>query len=126
MGDVIVKAIAFVLIPLYTRFLTPEAYGVYSLVLTFQAILIIVLGLGFNSAIFKVYNEVEDEGEKKRVVSTALLTLLFWGLPLTILLFMSVPFLSHLIWSSTETALYLKILFVLRHQHHQFPRTGVT
>ncbi len=112
MGDVIVKAIAFVLIPLYTRFLTPEAYGVYSLVLTFQAILIIVLGLGFNSAIFKVYNEVEDEGEKKRVVSTALLTLLFWGLPLTILLFMSVPFLSHLIWSSTETALYLKILFV--------------
>jgi O-antigen/teichoic acid export membrane protein len=111
-GEVIVRAVGFLLIPLYTRFLTTDDYGVWSLLQTFQLILILVLGLGFTSAVFKVYHETKDEKEKDRVVSTALLFLLAWGLPVTLVLSLSAVPLSRMVFGSVREAVYLRYVFV--------------
>ena len=109
-GDVAVKAIGFLLIPLYTRYLTPDDYGIWSLVHTFQMILIIVFSLGFNSAVFKVYHQTENEHEKDCVVSTALIFLILWGVPATGLLLYGAEFLSRMIFGSPDNALYLRYI----------------
>lgn len=111
LGDMIVKAINFLLIPLYARHLAPDEYGVYSLVLTFQFILVVILGLGFSSAIFKVYNDVDSEDEKNEVISTALIFLSGWGILAIAVFYFSSGFIAELIWSSTERAILLKLLF---------------
>ena len=112
MGDMIVKAIAFILIPLYTRHLSPDEYGVVSLLQTVQMVMIVILGLGLNSAIFKVYNDAKNEEEKNEVISTNLIFLFIWALPFTLIMIWSVKPLSMLIFGSPEEAVYLRILFI--------------
>ncbi|MBN1780438.1 oligosaccharide flippase family protein [bacterium] len=111
LGDMVVKAIAFFLIPLYTRHLSTESYGVYSLLQTIQMMLVLLLGLGFQSAIFKVYHEAKDDDERDRTISTALITYVIWAVPVTLLLMALSGRLALLIFNDAAVALYLRLIF---------------
>lgn len=111
MGDMAVKMISFLLIPLYGRYLTPDAYGAYAIIYTFFTVLTLVLSLGFNSAIIKVYHD-QNAHSKTGVISTALYTLLFSGLPITGLLVIFSPAISSLFFKTTDYTLYFRIIFV--------------
>jgi O-antigen/teichoic acid export membrane protein len=56
-----IRALNFLLLPLYTRYLTPTDYGVISLAETFAAFLALVIGLGFDSAIQRLYFQHVDD-----------------------------------------------------------------
>jgi len=86
-GTVSRSLIGFILIPLYTRYLTTEEYGVLALALVALASLIILFELGMSKALFRFYFETEDENDRKTVIGTCLLVLLIVGVPLLILLF---------------------------------------
>lgn len=55
-----VRALNFLLLPLYTRFLTPTDYGLLTLAETFAAFLALVIGLGFDSGIQRLYFHYVD------------------------------------------------------------------
>jgi len=69
-GRLASKAIGFLMIPLYTSFLTPEDYGIFELLTMLVMILGIMIQGGISSAMFKFYNSCEDKSEKKEYIST--------------------------------------------------------
>lgn len=72
-GVLINKAIAFVMLPVYTRFLTPSDYGVLELVqMTFEVVTIFA-GVSLVAGVFRFHAKAETEDEKAAVLATALL-----------------------------------------------------
>lgn len=114
MGDVIIKAIAFLLIPLYTRHLTTMDYGELSLLQAIEIALPIILSFGFNSAILKVFHDYDTQVEKKEVISTALLFIFLIALPICLLLIHNASFFARLIGfkSIDDATLYLQFIFI--------------
>ena len=55
LGTIIAQAVGFLLLPFYTRYLTPTDYGVMSLVNITMDIIGIVAGLGVTTAMSRFY-----------------------------------------------------------------------
>jgi len=114
MGDIIVKAIAFLLIPLYTRHLTTTDYGELSLLQAIEVALPIILSFGFNSAVLKVFHDYDTQADKKEIVSTAMIFIFITALPICLLLINSASFFARLIGfkSVEDTTFYLQLIFI--------------
>lgn len=63
----------FVLVPLYTRYLSPAQFGVYALVDIAVLMMVSVVGLGFNVSYLKWYAET-DEASHPKLLGTVVLT----------------------------------------------------
>ena len=74
-GRIASRAIGFLLIPVYTNFLSPEDYGVLELLTLFVALTGIIIQGGISAAVFKFFNRYESEIDKKLIISTLLLFL---------------------------------------------------
>jgi O-antigen/teichoic acid export membrane protein len=61
LGDVLVKASGFFLIPLYTRILTPADYGIVGYLQVFSSLLVVILGFGFYGAQTRYYYEHHND-----------------------------------------------------------------
>ena len=109
MGSLLSKLLGFLLLPIYTRYLTPADYGILSLLFIMGSVADILVRVGLGSAIFR---EVIYRGsDESQVESTALYFLaaesaLFFG----IFLFLS-PLVSRLIFGSPTYARWLSIIF---------------
>lgn len=73
MGNLGTRIVAFLLLPLYTAFLTPEDYGILQICNILHTILLIVVQMGLTSSLFKVYYSENDLESKKVVLSSALI-----------------------------------------------------
>ncbi len=111
LGDAIIKAIAFFLIPLYTKKLPTDQVGDIALLNYTEMTLLLVLTLGLASAVFKFYHEGTTEAERRAVFSTATI---FSGLISAVvlaLLFIQAENISQLIFKSAQQAIYLRFIF---------------
>ena len=102
-ADVFVLAISFLLLPIYTRVLTPREYGALALLLVCEAVLKIINRWGLDAAFLRFYYERPDEEQRRTLAGTiagfvlfadgliAALLLVFAG-PINQLLFDSVEF----------------------------------
>lgn len=114
LGNLLQKAAAFLLIPLYTYYLSPGDFGITGIVQSTNQILTIVLALGINSAIQRYYYDYyEDETQLKQYISStflfltvtasaASLGLYLGGKPVWNVLFRQVPFAPYaqlMIWT---------------------------
>ena len=72
-GGLVSRILATVLLPLYTSYLPPGAYGRVEIVTAATAVLAIVLQLGIASAFFRFYFDATDSAGKLTVVRTS-----FW------------------------------------------------
>ena len=103
---------AVLLVPIYTRILTPEDYGVIAILRTLIGILVVIFNLGMGSAIFWAYFRAESEEEKKKVVGTALFFQFFFPLVFTLVLIAVSPIFNKLIFQAGQPLHYLTIVFV--------------
>jgi O-antigen/teichoic acid export membrane protein len=69
------KAISFIMLPIYTRLLTPADYGVMELISLTLDIISIVAGAKLAVGIFRYYYKAESPAEKNAVISTAFIGL---------------------------------------------------
>jgi O-antigen/teichoic acid export membrane protein len=103
-GNIGNRVVGFLLIPVYSRYLTPEDYGVLALVAMLGQILYAIMNMGQNSAIFRTYFRHETADERERVVTTSLWLILTLSLPIGLLaLALSKPISSLLIGSPAYT-----------------------
>ena len=63
-GEVLVRATGFFLIPIYTRFLTPDDYGVIGLLSVVIVLMSSVLTLGLPQAQTRFYHEFHEDRQK--------------------------------------------------------------
>jgi O-antigen/teichoic acid export membrane protein len=72
-GGLVSRILATILLPLYTHYLPPNAYGQVEAITAATAVLAIVLQLGIASAFFRFYFDAKEDTEKLTVVRTS-----FW------------------------------------------------
>ncbi len=72
-GDTLTKAIAFLLIPLYTNILSTAEYGVYQLIVLFITVSMVLGMSGMNVALFKHFVTSEDEHSRKILFTATML-----------------------------------------------------
>ena len=72
-SDILRKIVSFLMLPIYTRYLSPEGYGVVEMMMIAIAVMEIFLGARMGQAIFRYYFMEKDAEMKKTVFSTALI-----------------------------------------------------
>ncbi len=73
LGGLVSRVLATLLLPLYTHYLPPRAYGQVEIVTAATAVLAIVLQMGIASAFFRFYFDAQDPKARLTVVRTS-----FW------------------------------------------------
>src|ERR1044071_7434853 len=73
LGGLVSRVLATILLPLYTHYLPPNAYGRVEIITAATAVLAIVLQLGIASAFFRFYFDARETDEKLTVIRTS-----FW------------------------------------------------
>jgi O-antigen/teichoic acid export membrane protein len=78
-GTVIRRLTGFIMLPIYTQYLTPADYGTVALLTMGIDLVSIMVGLRISQALFRYYMLAEEEREKDVIVSTVLLTVIVAG-----------------------------------------------
>ncbi len=114
LGTSFMAVVGVILIPLYTRFLSPSEYGVYSLIGVVFTLLIFVYDFGMINALFRwVYQFDENQAAfRKRVVSTTLIFLIILASILTFILWKCASLISSLIFANTNYAPLIKLMLI--------------
>jgi O-antigen/teichoic acid export membrane protein len=73
LGGLASRILAVLLLPLYTKYLTPADYGRIETVIAASAVLVIVLRMGISTAFFRFYFDATDPARRTLVVRTS-----FW------------------------------------------------
>jgi O-antigen/teichoic acid export membrane protein len=119
LGSVVARAIGFLMMPLYTHYLSPRDYGVLEILDLSMALTGMFLNMGIMAALLRHYNNAATEYEKRRVVSSAYVFVLVSGAlvwllaavfarPVTTALFASgIPSSYFLIYFSSFTLGYI-------------------
>ena len=71
LGDVATNIVSFLLLPLYTRFLTPADYGAISLLLTVEVVAKIVFRCGLDASFMRLFYDCETDADRQRLASTS-------------------------------------------------------
>ena len=71
LGVLASRMVSFIMLPIYTRHLTPADYGVLELLVMTVDIVALVVGVGISNGLFKFYYEKDSQQEKRQLVSTA-------------------------------------------------------
>jgi O-antigen/teichoic acid export membrane protein len=102
LGNFIGQAVSFLLLPLYTRYLTPSDYGVLSLVNITTDIIGIVIGLGIVDSVIRFYHDYDTEEGRNLVISNSYwISIIIAVVSIPILLFGTSP-LSYLVFHSDK------------------------
>lgn len=109
-GTVLSKTVGFLMIPVYTRYLTPSDYGVLELLDLILFFATNIAGMGIFAAVFRFYSAATTEEEKKEVVSTALISSACFFLAATALLILGAGAVSNLAFGSARFATLVRIV----------------
>src|SRR5215471_5490859 len=104
-GNVGNRIVGFLLIPVYSRYLTPADYGVLTLVSMLGQILYALMNMGQNSALFRTYFRHDDPKDRETVVATSLWLIVGLSFPIGLIaLVLSRPLATVLTGSAAYTA----------------------
>jgi O-antigen/teichoic acid export membrane protein len=112
LGNILSRIVSFVLIPLYTHYLTTAEYGTLELLELTMYIAGMFLALGISQSVMRFYYDSDDPKTRNEVVSTALF--LVWGAVLfgVFWLIMFSPGISVLVFKSGERTGLFRMIFL--------------
>lgn len=97
-------AIAFLLVPLYTRALSQSDFGKLGLLLPLGVVAGTLVSMGLNTAIFRSYFDYEEAQARRLVVNTTLILLVLASLAVVLAGVPLIPPLSQALFSEVESA----------------------
>lgn len=112
-GIIIGKIASFVMLPVYTRYLTPADYGVLELLGMTTDVIGMITGVGIMTGVFKFYHAGRDAAEKNAIISTASLGVTALAAATSLLGLAFAPQLTRLVFGSEANLLYLRLYFLL-------------
>ena len=112
LGTIVARLVGFLLLPLYTRYLSPANYGVLETISVSTAIIGIVVTIGIARALGRFYYVSDDQTDRDRVLMTTYVTYITGALLfLPVLLFISTP-LANLLFQTEAYGYFFKISFI--------------
>ena len=111
-GTLASRAVSFLMLPIYTRYLSPADYGVMGLIEMTLDVIAIFAGAQIALGIFRYYHKAESDDERNAVVSTATLGLGASYIGVGALCFLGAPFLSRLVFGSDVHVLLIRLASV--------------
>jgi len=73
-GNLLTKMVGFIMLPLYTHYLTPADYGTLEIVMLAFPLITVFMGMGMSQATIRYYYDSDLSIDRKQVVGTALTT----------------------------------------------------
>jgi O-antigen/teichoic acid export membrane protein len=108
-GSLVSRFIAVLLLPVYTRYLSPADYGLIETLIALSAVLTVLLAAGVKSAFFRFYF---DEPDKRRVIRTSFwFTMVMGTAGLVVGVVLAGP-ISQLLFDTSEHADLVRAAFV--------------
>jgi O-antigen/teichoic acid export membrane protein len=111
-ANLLQKGIGFIMIPLYTHYLSPADYGVLELMDLTINVISMLIGMGLGSAIIRFYHHYERSEDKVEVFTTAFI---FIGISCLVAVGISELFakpISRIVLGKSEFYRYFQIVFV--------------
>lgn len=87
-GRILPKAASMVLLPIYTKYLTPNDYGIISSMGVLGSIIVVFFTLSIERSVIRLYYEYETEEEKKTFLGTVTLSIWMISTLIVLLLFL--------------------------------------
>ena len=112
LGNILRRAISFIMLPIYTRYLTTEDYGTLELLTMIIDFVAIIVGLRISEGIFRFYGQYAAQAEKDQVVSTAMIMIFILNLVGCALVALFREPLSLLMFGDTGTSFYILLFAV--------------
>ncbi len=94
LGVVLSRLVSFLMLPIYTRFLTPADYGVLQILQIAIDVTAIVMSAGLLTGVMRFYLKTPNDEERREVISTAFFLFATLNAIGTVLLFIGAPWLA--------------------------------
>ena len=110
-SDLLNKIVAFFLLPIYTRYLSPSEYGILQILVITSNLVTIIVQMGLGSAIFKsvLYNEGAN---KKVIINTSFYFLIASSFLVLLPIWLNAAQICKLILGSSEHTKFFRIILV--------------
>ena len=112
-GNLFVRLVGFILLPLYSNLISVEQFGIYSLMMSTYAIAGVFYQFGMNASLTNFYLKENDESKRKIIFATVINSIIVLGLILTIIAFLISPLLTQKVLGSNEYVSLFILLFVI-------------
>ena len=106
------RIISFLLLPVYTRFLTPTDYGIKELVGLTVDVTGILLAMAISSAVMRFYFEYDEAKDRNEVISTAMILIGAIGTAACVLVSFGTDALAKYILDNSELGYFFQIAFI--------------
>lgn len=87
-GNIIPKLVGFVLLPIYTRYLTPSDYGVVNSMEVMSGLLLVLFTFALDRGVYRLYHDYKDEAAKETFVGTISISLFVVSSLIVVLMFL--------------------------------------
>jgi O-antigen/teichoic acid export membrane protein len=112
LGASLSRVVAFFLIPIYARYLSPADYGTLEVFQVTLSILSIIFVMGLTTALFRSYFNYDNEEKRKTVVGTTFIFLTGTSFIFLLILMALAGNFSALLFGSVEYAFYFRVIFL--------------
>lgn len=112
-GVVASKLVSFIMLPIYTRYLTTADYGVLELLSTTIDVIGMLAGIGLAAGVFKHYAEAETDGERRELISTVTIGTTALSFIVAVVGIAVSPVLTRLLFGPSVTPQYFQIFFLI-------------
>src|SRR2546421_6942379 len=106
------KLASFLMLPIYTRYLTPADYGTLQLITTTLDAVEIFAGAGLVSGIFYLFHKADTEGDRRAVLSSAFVVMLTSYCAAGVVAYGAAPFMAGQVLGGAGDAGLLRIAAV--------------
>jgi O-antigen/teichoic acid export membrane protein len=113
LANFIQRAIALLMLPVYTRFLNTSDYGMLEILYFVVTFVSIIMGLGISEAMGRFYYDSDSANEKNKVISTTIVGFGSISIIVGLLLFFISDFMSVQLFSSSEFVTHFKLIFII-------------
>lgn len=106
------KGIGLLFLPIYTRYLSPEEYGIINVLVSIVSITSVFISLYLDTAYERFFFEAKSDRDRKRLFSTLLAFLVVWG---TFVIVVSIPINKVLVVNRMQIPFfpYIPIVMIL-------------
>ncbi|KPJ59520.1 MAG: hypothetical protein AMJ46_10915 [Latescibacteria bacterium DG_63] len=109
-GSIVTPFIGFVMLPVYSRYLTPAEYGVLAVTAVVIAFLSVLIALGISSGLLRFYFAYGKRREKDEVIISSLLFSLFSSAVFILVLWSFAFEISELVFDFENGELFFKLV----------------